>query len=103
MSETQGPGASSGSSHGRVDCTEALSRLFEFLDAEIDETSGDRIREHLADCEPCLREFDIEDHLKKLVRRSCSESAPAELHVRIRQQIVVMQARSASQGPIDPA
>ncbi len=76
-----------------VDCSEALARLFEFIDAEIDEVEGDRIRQHLADCEPCLSEYDVSDHLKKLVRRSCSDAAPAELHVRIQQQLAVLRAQ----------
>jgi mycothiol system anti-sigma-R factor len=76
-----------------VDCSEALAKLFEFLDAEIGEAEGDRIRLHLADCEPCLGEYDVADHLKKLVRRSCSDMAPAELHVRIRQQLTVLRAQ----------
>ena len=76
-----------------VDCSEALARLFEFLDAEISEADGDRIRQHLADCEPCLTEYDTEDHLKKLVRRSCSEVAPADLHLRIREQLTVLRMR----------
>ncbi len=79
---------------GPVDCAEALSRLFEFLDAEVAEPDGDRIRQHLADCEPCLAEYDVEDHLKKLVRRSCLDAAPAELHLRIRQQLTVLRAQT---------
>ena len=79
-----------------VDCTQALSRLFEFLDAEISEADGDRIRQHLADCEPCLAEYDIEDHLKKLVRRSCHEQAPVELQLRIRAHLAVLRAESPS-------
>ncbi|MGV8967339.1 MAG: mycothiol system anti-sigma-R factor [Cellulomonas sp.] len=74
-----------------VECREALERLSEFLDSELAESDGDRIREHLADCEPCLSEYDLEDHIKKLVRRSCSESAPAELHVRIRSRLTVLR------------
>ena len=81
--------------HSPVDCSEALSNLFEFLDSEMPEADADRIREHLADCEPCLSEYDIEDHLKKLVKRSCSDPAPVELHVRIRQQLVLLQGRIA--------
>ena len=84
--------------HRPVDCAEALSRLFEFLDAELDEADGDRIRQHLADCEPCLAEYDIEDHLKKLVRRCCSDMAPAELHVRIRRQMSVLRVTGQSGG-----
>ena len=76
-----------------VDCGEALARLFEFIDAEIGELEGDRIRRHLADCEPCLSEYDVADHLKKLVRRSCTDVAPTELHVRIRQQLTVLRTQ----------
>ena len=79
--------------HGPADCAEALSRLFEFLDAEIGEADGDRIREHLADCEPCLAEYDVEDHLKKLVRRTCSDVAPADLHARIRVQLTELRTQ----------
>ena len=78
---------------GAVDCSEALAKLFEFIDAEIDEVEGDRIRQHLADCEPGQSEYDVSDHLKKLVRRSCSDLAPAELHVRIRQQLTVLRTQ----------
>lgn len=83
-------------SHHSVECSEALARLFEFLDAEITEVDGDRIRQHLADCEPCLSEYDAGDHLKKLVRRSCSDVAPAELHVRIRAELSVLRTRYTS-------
>ena len=84
-----------------VDCTEALSKLFEFLDSEMPEPDCDRIRAHLADCEPCLNEYDVEDHLKKLVRRSCHDSAPVELHVRIREQLAFL--RGGGSGAAAPA
>ena len=84
---TSTPHDSAADGHGAVDCGEALSKLFEFLDAEIGDLDGDRIRAHLADCEPCLAEYDIEDHLKALVRRCCQEAAPADLRVRIMSQI----------------
>lgn len=87
-----GPGGSAGHA-GVANCAEALSRLFEFLDAEIDEADVDRIRQHLADCEPCLAEYDVEDHLKALVKRACQDAAPSELHVRIRQQLTVLKVQ----------
>ena len=76
-----------------LDCKEALERLSAFLDAELEDADGDRIRAHLADCEPCLAEYDVEDHIKKLVRRSCNESAPLELHARVRTQLTVLRAQ----------
>ena len=75
----------------QVDCAEALDRLFEFFDGEVGSADADVIREHLAACEPCLAEYDVEDHLRKLIRRSCHEAAPAELHARIRQQLTVLR------------
>lgn len=100
---TPGTDAPTGGEH--VDCTEALARLFEFLDAEIDEQAGDRIRQHLADCEPCLSEYEVEEHLKALVRRSCHDAAPAQLHLRIRQQLTVLriQVQGSDQGSVPPA
>lgn len=83
----------SGREHRPVECKEALERLSEFLDSELAEPDGDRIRAHLADCEPCLSEFDVEDHIKRLVRRSCAESAPVELHLRIRAQLTMLRTQ----------
>ena len=80
---------------GGVNCEEALGKLFEFLDSELPEEDGDRIREHLAYCEPCLAEYDIEEHVRALVRRSCSECAPVELHVRIREHLTVLRTQLA--------
>ncbi len=77
--------------HDEVDCSEAIARLFEFLDHEIDELTGDRIRRHLADCEPCLAEYDVEDHVRAIVKRSCAESAPTSLHLRIRERLVELR------------
>jgi len=76
----------------RVDCAQAIDQLFEFLDAEIDDERGDLIRTHLASCEQCLAEYDVVDHIKALVKRSCGERAPEELHVRIRSQLTVLRA-----------
>jgi mycothiol system anti-sigma-R factor len=83
---------SAGSTSG-ADCREALDRLFEYLDEEMPASDLSRIRAHMDECAPCLRELGIEEHVKKLVRRSCVEEAPAELHVRIREQILVLRER----------
>ena len=34
------------------ECWHTLNRVYEFLDHELDDASGDQIREHLAACEP---------------------------------------------------
>lgn len=83
----------------RVDCAQAIEQLFEFLDAEIDDERGDLIRVHLASCETCLAEYDVVDHIKALVKRSCGEQAPAELRARIRAQLTVVRTEIDAARP----
>jgi len=66
-----------------ADCAEVLNQVYAYLDGELSTTDLDRIREHLADCSPCLQQYDLDIALKALVRRSCRESAPADLRERI--------------------
>jgi mycothiol system anti-sigma-R factor len=66
-----------------ADCAQALARVYEYLDGEMGPTDLERIREHLDDCSPCLRQYDLDIALKALVRRSCQESAPPDLRERI--------------------
>ena len=79
-----------------VGCTEALDRLFEYLDSELVEPDADRVRAHLAECQGCLEEFDVEAVVKKIVRRSCQEAAPAELRVRIHERLVSLRVREGT-------
>ena len=75
-------------------CEEVLDHLYEFLDNELDDADCVKIREHLDECSPCLREAGIEEHVKAMVRRSCNDPAPEELRqkvlLRIRQVRVEM-------------
>lgn len=75
-----------------VECAHVLERVWEFLDHEIDDASGDAIRHHLVDCEPCLDRFDVEQALKALVHRCCgNDPAPAHLRAKIVTQITVLR------------
>lgn len=67
-----------------TDCREVLDRVFEYLDGEMTEHDVAKIRQHLHECSPCLSEYDLDEALKALVRRSCGcESAPEDLRARI--------------------
>jgi anti-sigma factor (TIGR02949 family) len=74
-----------------VGCDEALDRLFEYLDAELGTPDAERVRAHLTECGGCLKEFDVEAVVKKIVRRSCQEAAPAELRARIHEQLATLR------------
>jgi mycothiol system anti-sigma-R factor len=62
-------------------CTEVLSRLYTYLDGELDTLTAADVQQHLEECGPCLAEFDVEAVVKKLVQRSCA-CAPAPEQVR---------------------
>ena len=82
--------------HHDTDCREVLDRVYEYLDSEVTSDDLRRIRVHLEECGPCLAEYDLENALKALVRRTCQDQAPAELRVRIMARIT--QARVQLDG-----
>ncbi len=75
---------SMGRAQQESNCAEVLDRVYEFLDNELDTASCDTIRQHLADCEPCLEQYDVEQAVQALVARSCcAEPAPATLRDKV--------------------
>ncbi|GAB3688676.1 mycothiol system anti-sigma-R factor [Angustibacter aerolatus] len=78
----------------KPECAEALDRVYEFLDHEMSEADCDRIREHLADCGPCLEQYDLDEALKALVRRSCAcEPAPDQLRAKVLTRITAVRVQ----------
>ena len=73
------------------DCEKALETLYVFLDQEIDGASCDEIQAHLDDCSDCLNEYHLEQIVKALVGRSCTEIAPEPLREKVRLQIRTVQ------------
>ena len=65
------------------DCSDVLEALYLFIDDEIDSANASLIRHHLDECGPCLRQYDLDEAVKALVRRSCHEAAPEQLRLRI--------------------
>jgi mycothiol system anti-sigma-R factor len=65
------------------DCEKALENLYVFLDQEIDGASCAEIQAHLDDCSECLTEYHLEQVVKALVGRSCTEIAPPPLREKV--------------------
>lgn len=68
-----------------TDCVEILDRVYVFLDHEMPDgpAAYALVEEHLDECAPCLRKYDLERVVKALVARSCSEHAPEALRQRV--------------------
>ena len=65
-------------------CTEVLERLYVYLDEELDPPGSAKIRQHLDECGPCLREYGLEEVVKQLVYRCCrDDKAPTGLRVKV--------------------
>jgi len=79
---------SSGDGGSRTDCSEALLRVYEYLDGELGPDEVAKIQSHLDECGPCLKEYDLDTTLKALIKRSCeSERAPEALRLTIMSRI----------------
>jgi len=60
-------------------------RLYQYLDRELSTEEIREVKQHLDACPPCLQYFRYEEHMRRLVRQACCESAPEYLRVRILQ------------------
>ena len=73
---------------GNIDCDDVIKDLYLYLDNESDDQLRNRIRQHLDACAPCLKQYDLEQDVRRLVNRCCGgDRAPETLHDRIRTRI----------------
>jgi len=76
-----------------VPCSEVLARVYSYLDGEIEDKSLAQIRQHLDECGPCLREYGLEEAVKRLVHKCCGpEPAPSGLRTKVLVRIQTIRA-----------
>ena len=66
-----------------VPCDEVLDRVYEYIDGELDASRRHEVKEHLGECGPCLQKFGLEEAVKAIVKRSCSDPAPPDLRAKV--------------------
>jgi mycothiol system anti-sigma-R factor len=65
-------------------CSEVLALVYNYLDGELDHDGCSDVREHLDECGPCLREYGLEEAVKKLVHKSCGcDPVPEDLRDKV--------------------
>lgn len=74
-------------SYDAVDCEETKVRVHEYLHQELQEPEMEAITAHLANCETCEREYDIEVVFNQVIQHSCGEVPPPELAQRVLNRI----------------
>jgi len=76
-----------------VPCSEVLARVYSYLDGEIEEQGLAQVRQHLDECGPCLREYGLEEAVKRLVHKCCGhEPAPSGLRAKVLIRIQTIRA-----------
>jgi mycothiol system anti-sigma-R factor len=83
-----------------TNCVDVLHSVLLFVDGEISETAEiATIEVHLQQCPACTAELEHERNVRALMqsvlRRSCNERAPQELHDQIHQQLLNNSVNSA--------
>jgi len=67
-----------------MNCNEAVEKLWQYLDRELDGEGAAEVERHLQECRECFSRAEFEQRLRALLRRSCGcEHAPAELRDRL--------------------
>ena len=74
-----------------IDCASVLEHVYEYIDHEMADDDLATVKEHLEDCSPCLAEYGLEQAVKALVHRCCSETAPEELRAKVLSKIRQVQ------------
>jgi len=76
-----------------VPCSEVLARVYSYLDGQLREVSLAQVRQHLDECGPCLREYGLEEAVRRLVHKHCGhEQVPTELRTKVLSRIQEVRA-----------
>ncbi len=75
-----------------IPCQQAMMRLWEFLDRELDPVSEDEVRSHLEVCRRCYPRYDFQRAYFGLMQRLANEPQPPELRSRIFQALLAEAA-----------
>jgi len=67
-----------------VSCQDALERLYEYLDGELEDLESDRVAEHFRECQQCYPRLTFERTFLEVVHSvDTREAAPEELRTRV--------------------
>lgn len=69
-------------------CSEVLALVYRYLDGELGESGYGEVRKHLHECGPCLREYGLEEVVKRLVAKHCGhDPVPQDLRAKVMTRI----------------
>ncbi len=66
-----------------IDCTEAVRRMWAYLDHALERGPSEQFETHLEACQRCCGELEFSRHLKEMAASTGSETLPDSLRRRI--------------------
>lgn len=66
-----------------ITCAEAVRRLWAYLEDEVEETTRERLEEHLAFCRRCCGELEFAEELRAFLAASARPALPADVEERL--------------------
>ena len=70
-----------------IDCEEALSRLFEFIDHELNPIHNHQMDEHMSRCRSCYSRLEFEKRLREHLQEAVQKKASDELQDKVKSLI----------------
>lgn len=77
------------------DCEETKRHVHEYLHNELSQKELDEITAHIANCDSCEGDYDVENALNNAIARACGEMPSEELADRIMGRIRDIQSGTA--------
>ena len=74
--------------HDDADCAAVMAEVWTLLDGECTPETRDKLRHHLEACPGCLRQYGVEERIKRLIAAKCGgDKAPEGLRQRLMLEI----------------
>jgi hypothetical protein len=67
----------------RIDCREAVHRMWTYLSRSLEEADADELEEHLQVCQRCCGELEFSRELRERVSAVEAERMPGEVRTRV--------------------
>jgi anti-sigma factor (TIGR02949 family) len=80
---------------GQITCMEALERVHEYLDGELDGVSHEEVAQHFAMCQRCYPHLQLEERFREVLQRV---EAEAEAPQQLKEQVLELLAAEADGG-----
>ena len=76
---------------GEIDCNDAVSQLYYYLDGELTDDRRREISVHLDRCQHCAKAADFEAELRHVIANHCRDRVPESLTARVAESIAAEQ------------